>query len=121
MAIKIRDKIIENSTQFLQPGETVQAVIPGQTISGWWGALTYLWIFWNKFRVALVTDRRIIVLYTGRLTLGTPKAALYQLPRETTIGPANGLWWKCTTLGDNLYVHKRFHKDVVAADSILAG
>lgn len=31
MAIKIRDKIIENTTQFLAPGETVQAVIPGQT------------------------------------------------------------------------------------------
>lgn len=60
--------------------------------------------------MAVVTDRRIIVLYTGRLTLGMPKTALYQLPRETTIGPTTGLWWKCTTLGANLYVHKRVHK-----------
>ena len=39
-------------------------------------------------------------------------------PRATTIGPASGMWWKCETLGDRMFVHKRFHKDIEAADSI---
>jgi len=117
MAIKIRDKIIENTTQFLAPGETVQAVIPGQTFSGWWGVLTYFFVFSNRFHVALVTDQRILVLDAGKWSMGTPKEVLLELPRTTQIGPASGLWWKCTTLGDKLYVHRRFHKDVEAADA----
>jgi hypothetical protein len=40
-----------------------------------------------------------------------------ELPRATRIGPASGLWWKCESLGEKLYVHKRFHKDVEAADA----
>ena len=120
MAIKIRDKLIENSQQFLAPGETIQAVMVGQKISGWWGALTYLWVFWNRFEPVIVTQQRILVLDAGKWTMGTPKKVLRELPRNTRIGPASGLWWKCTTLGEKLYIHKRFHKDVAAADAALA-
>ncbi len=119
MAIKIRDKLIENSQKFLDPGETIQAVMVGQKISGWWGALTYLWVFWNRFEPVVVTQQRILVLDSGKWTMGTPKSVLRELPRNTRIGPASGLWWKCTTLGEKLYIHKRFHKDVVAADAAL--
>ena len=120
MAFKIRDKLIENSQQFLRPGETVSAVICGQKISGWWGLLTYLWVFWNRFEAVVVTPQRILVLDCGRWTMGTPRSVLRELPRATRIGPAHGLWWKCTTLGEKLYIHKRFHKDVVMADAMLA-
>jgi hypothetical protein len=44
------------------------------------------------------------------------KDVLRELPRNTLIGPASGLWWRCESLGERLYVHKRFHKDVAAAD-----
>ena len=120
MAIKIRDKIIENSQQFLQPGETVEAVIVGQRISGWWGALTYLWVFWNRYEAVLATPQRILVLDLGKWTMGTPKSVIRELPRNTRIGPASGLWWKCETIGEKLYINKRFHKDVAAADAALA-
>ena len=119
MAIAIRDKITENSQQFLQPGEQVQAVIGGQTLSGWWGALTSLFFFWNNYRAVLATDRRILVLHCGKWRMGAPKSVVTELPRNTKIGPPSGLWWKCETLGDKLYVHKRFHKDVEAADAAI--
>jgi hypothetical protein len=46
------------------------------------------------------------------------KTIVTSLPRTTQIGPPNGLWWKCTSLGQPLYIHKRFHKDVEKADSL---
>ena len=119
MAIAIRDKIIENSQQFLQPGEQVQAVIGGQTLSGWWGALSSLVFFWNNYRAVLATDRRILVLHCGKMRMGAPKSVVAELPRHTKIGPPRGLWWKCETLGDKLYINKRFHKDVEAADAAI--
>jgi hypothetical protein len=120
MAIMIRDKITENSQKFLHPGETVSAVMVGQRISGWWGALTYLWVFWNRYEAVVVTPQRILVLDCGKWTTGTPRSVLRELPRATRIGPAHGLWWKCTTLGEKMYIHKRFHKDVALADAMLA-
>ena len=119
MAIAIRDKIIENSQQFLQQGEQVQAVIGGQTLNGWWGALATLAYFWNNFRAVLVTDRRILVLDCGKLKMGKPRSIVRELPRRTKIGPATGLWWKSTSFGEKLYIPKRFHKDVAAADAAI--
>lgn len=119
MAIMIRDKIAQNSQKFLRPGEPIVAVMVGQRISGWWGALTYLWIFWNRFEAVVVTPQRIVVLDCGKWTTGTPRSVLRELPRTTRIGPPSGLWWKCTTLGDKMYIHRRFHKDVALADGML--
>jgi len=127
MAIKIRDKIVENSAQYLRPGERVQAVIPGQTSSGWWaflilvGILPYFVVYMaiNRFRIALVTDQRILVLDAGKWTMGTPKKVLGELPRGIRLGQPSSLWWKCTALGEPLHVHRRFHKDVLAADAAL--
>ena len=35
---------------------------------------------------------------------------------STKIGPASGLWYRTEALGERLYIHKRFHKDIAAAD-----
>jgi hypothetical protein len=40
------------------------------------------------------------------------------MPRDTRIGVPSGLWWRSDTLGERLYVHRRFHKDVTAADVV---
>ena len=47
---------------------------------------------------------------------GTPKRLLRELPRATRIGPASGLWYRTEALGERIYVHKRFHKDIEIAD-----
>jgi hypothetical protein len=118
MAIAIRDKIIENSQQYLQPGEMVQAVAGGQTISGWWGALSSLAFFWNNYRAVIVTDKRILLLACGKWRMGKPQSVVREIQRNTKIGPATGLWYKTSALGEKLYFHKRFHKDIETADRL---
>jgi hypothetical protein len=70
----------------------------------------------NSYRVVVVTDRRILVCRSGRFSTTPVNEVLRELPRSTRIGPPSGLWWKSESLGERLYVHKRFHKDVNAAD-----
>jgi hypothetical protein len=48
------------------------------------------------------------------------KEVLRELPRSTRIGPPSGLWYKTEVLGERMYINKRFHKDVEAADQAVA-
>ncbi len=116
----IRDTLRSNVQPHLQPGETVQSVFCGQTTSQWF-ALISIWIIIvsNAYRVVAVTDRRIIVFRSGRFRMTPVKGVVAEFPRGTRIGPASGLWYKCENLGERLYIHKRFHKDVVAADTAI--
>jgi hypothetical protein len=118
LTVAVRDKMRANAAHLLQPGETIQAVFGAQTKSQYLAMLTY-WIlfFTNTYRVVVVTDRRILVCRSGRLTMTPVHEVLRELPRSTRIGPPSGLWWRCATLGERLYIHKRFHKDVNAADA----
>ena len=119
MAVAIREKIKEKAQGLLEPGEQIQAVIPAQTRNGWLGALGIIWlIFTNRYRPVVVTDRRIAITDSGKWAMAKPTTIVASLPRNTQIGPASGIWWKSTTLGQTLYVHKRFHKDVELADSL---
>jgi hypothetical protein len=120
--VAIRDKLRANAEHVLQPGEVVQSIFVGQTTSQWF-ALISMWIIILKspYRVVVVTDRRILVCRSGRFRTTPVKEVVAELPRSTRIGPASGLWYKCETLGDRLYIHKRFHKDVAAADAAVSG
>ncbi|SEF49011.1 hypothetical protein SAMN04489712_101177 [Thermomonospora echinospora] len=115
----IRDKMQANAAPFLRPGETVQAVFGAQTLSQYYIVISALILFiWNSYRVVVVTDQRILVCRSGKFTTTPVKEVLRELPRRTRIGPASGLWWRCEALGERLYVHKRYHKDVAAADAV---
>ena len=117
----LRDKIAKNAEHVLQPGEVIQAVIPAQTISAYLAAFISYWliILKNAYRVVVVTDRRILVCQSGRWTISAVREVLAELPRQTAIGPAHGLWYKTNALGEQLYINKRFHKDVAQADSVV--
>ena len=117
----IRDKLRANAQHLLQPGETMQSVFAAQTASPYWILVSY-WIvlFKNAYRVVVVTDRRIIVAKSGRASTTRMNDVVRELPRATRIGPPTGMWYKTSTLGERLYIHKRFHKDVAAADAALA-
>jgi hypothetical protein len=118
----IRDKIRKNAASVLQPDESIQAVFCAQTVSAYFALISY-WIllFANAYRVVVVTDRRILVCRSGRLVQSQVKGIEREFPRATRIGDPDGLWWPCTTLGNKLYIHRRFHKDVRAADAALYG
>ncbi len=118
----IRDKLRKNAAPLLQPGETIQAVFPAQTVSAYF-VLVSIWIiiFANAYRVVVVTDRRILVCRSGRFRITPVRAIEREIPRGTRIGEPTGLWWPCDSLGGRLYINRRFHKDVKAADAALAG
>jgi hypothetical protein len=117
----IRDQLRANAAHLLEPGETIQAVFCAQTTSQYYALLsTLIIILSDAYRVIVVTDKRILVCRSGRFRMTPVKHAIADLPRTTRIGPPGGLWWRCETLGEILYIHKRFHKDVTAADAVLA-
>jgi hypothetical protein len=119
--LAIRDKLQANAAHLLQPGETVQAVFCAQTTSQYFALISFwIIILTNAYRVVVVTDRRILVCGSGRFRVTPVKDVVRELPRSTRIGPPSGLWWRSETLGQKLYVHKRFHKDVNAADAVLS-
>ena len=93
-------------------------MIPAQTQSQWFALISYwIIIFTNAYRVIVVTDRRILVCRSGRFRLTPVNEVLREIPRATLIGPATGLWYRTDHLGEKLYIAKRFHKDVLAADT----
>jgi hypothetical protein len=118
----IRDKLQANVQPHLAAGETIQAVFCAQTISAYFALISY-WIIVarNSYRVVAATDRRILVFSSGRLTTAQAKTLVGEYPRVTRLGPPHGLWYKCEALGEPLYINRRFHKDVEAADAVLGG
>lgn len=117
----LRDKLVERAQPHLEPGEQVQAVFLAQTgPSPWFAALSWLIVlFGAKYYVVVVTDRAILALRAGAFVPSKPKSLETRLPRATRIGPLSGLWGKSTLLGPKTHIHKRFHKDVDAADAHL--
>jgi hypothetical protein len=103
----IRDKVRANATSLLQPGETIQSVIPAQTASQYFALISF-WIivFKNAYRNIVVTDRRILLCTSGRLRMSPVKEIVGEYPRRLKIGPAHGLWYRCDAFGDKLYIDR---------------
>jgi hypothetical protein len=119
--VAIRDQMRANAAHLLHSSENIQAVFGAQTTSQYFALISYwIIIFKNAYRVVVVTDQRILVCRSGRMRTTPVKEVLRELPRATRIGPPSGLWWRCETLGERLYVNKRFHKDINAADGVAA-
>jgi hypothetical protein len=112
----LRDKVRANAEQYLQPGEQIQAVFLGQTVSPYYIIISYWILLAGGYRGVVVTDRRILVFKSGKQKTSALKEPLRELPRTTQIGPAKGIWFKID-LGERIYVHKRFHKDIAEADA----
>ena len=119
----LRDKMRESAAQYLRPGEQIQAVFSAQTGSaklqmmplfGALGALILLLI--SKVRMFVVTDQRILVLDGGKFTQTRARGVVAELPRATKLGPATGIWYTIDTGHEKVRVHRRFFKDIAAAD-----
>ena len=114
----IRDKLRTNAQKHLKQGETIQQVMAAQSTSPLMAALSYwIAIIKNSARVIVVTDQRIFVTMSGRLSATQVKDIVNEALRSTKLGTPKGLWHKCETLGETLYIHKRFFKDIQAADA----
>ncbi|MCU1393341.1 MAG: hypothetical protein JWM34_1769 [Ilumatobacteraceae bacterium] len=103
----------------LDAGEQIQEVFPATTMGLLMTALLDRILFFmpSTHRIVVVTDRRIAVFRSGKFTQGNPKKLLRSVPRNTKIGPPKGVTYKTKVLGEKMFVHKRFHKDVENADA----
>lgn len=147
----LRDKLVERAQPYLEPGEQVRHVFMGQTgpspyitlalvlvlvfssnvLSGLGLAAVGLGVLALVGLVAIVasgdahvfavTDRAIVVLSAPMWRPSKVTGIEARLPRSTRIGPVSGLWGSTDALGKKLWIHKRFHADVLAADTELAG
>jgi hypothetical protein len=116
----LRDSMRESAAQYLQPGETVQAVIGAQTASQWLAGLTGVFVFLslNRYRILAVTPARIMVLDAGKTSMKQARGVVMELPRSTRLGPATGMWHRIPAGTETLRVHRRFFKDIETADSV---
>ncbi|HXH57899.1 hypothetical protein [Iamia sp.] len=118
----IRDKIRDKAQSQLRPGEQIQEVFAAQTASQYLALLGWIvFLIVNNYRSIVVTDQRIVVFDSGKWAQGSPKEIVRELPRGTRVGPAQGLWYATGALGEDLRIHKRFHKDIEAADAQASG
>ncbi len=112
-----RDKIAERMQPYLEPGEQIRHAFAAQTgPSPYWAFVTWLvMIFGAKYRLVAVTDRSVVVCRASMFKPFSPKDLLGRLPREP-FSPVRGLWGKTTIGPETMWVHKRFHRDVDAAN-----
>jgi hypothetical protein len=121
--MSIKNKLEKNVQPQLESGETLQAVFPAQGgINPWFVIFTgYLLFMWMaKYVIVAVTDKRIVVFKASPLATTKPKEVLGTYPRDTRFGPLSGIFGKIELGGTKYYVHKRFHKEVAAADAASA-
>lgn len=118
----LRDSMADSAAPYLRPGERVQAVIGAQTASQWLAGLTGIFAFLalNRYRILVVTPARILVLDAGKTSMKKAHDVVTELPRSTRLGPGTGMWHRIPAGGETLRVHRRFFKDLDAADAAVA-
>jgi hypothetical protein len=116
----LRDTMLNSAAPYLHPGEPVQAVIGAQTASQWVAGLAGVFVFLglNRYRILVVTPARILVLDAGRTSMKKARGVVTELPRSTRLGPATGLWHRIPAGQETLRVHRRFFKEIQAADGV---
>ena len=74
----------------------------------------------TRYRIIVVTDQRILVLDTGKMGVKRARGVVVELPRSTKLGPASGIWQKIQLGGEQVRVHRKFFKDIAAADAAIS-
>lgn len=117
----LRDSMRQSAVPFLNPGESIEAVIGAQTASQYVAALAGIFLFLglNRYRILAVTNQRILVLDAGKSSMKQARSVVGQLPRATRLGPGSGVWHVLPLNGEKLRVHRRFFKDMDEADAAM--
>ena len=118
----LRDKLRDRAQPLLEPGERIQAIFLAQSgPNPGFLFLTYLMVFWTKYWVVAVTDKRIAVLRAPKMTPSKPTALAESFPRDTPLPEPGGTLWTELQLGGTRYwVHRRFWNDLREAKAAAA-
>lgn len=136
-----RERLIERSRPFLEPGEDVAHVVRALEGPSRWIAMALAFVVayglllatggfaplglvgfglvYTRLyarRLILATDRRLAILAGGRFRF-TPKKLLDTLPVDTRIGPLTGLFLNTSLNGRRLFIVPRSIRAVAAADA----
>jgi hypothetical protein len=118
----LRDNIAKGAQPHLEQGEQIRHVFVAQTgPSPYWAFLTYFIWFAVQVYDVVVTDRNVVFFRASFWRQSNPKYIEGRFPRNMRFGPMTGLWGKMEIDGRKFWVHKRFHKDVAAADAEVSG
>ena len=99
----VRDRLRKDATQYLQPGEQIQAVFYAKRPA----------VQYNEYAVA-ATDHRLLLLKLNFFGRATGVAG--EAPRQTRLGPCSGIVSPIRAFDAPLQVSFRFFKDVHEAD-----
>lgn len=136
-----RERLIERSRPFLEPGEVVAHVVRALEGPSRWIAMAlafvvayglllategfaplglagFCLVYTRLYarRLILATDRRLVIVGGGRFRF-TPKKFLDSLPIDTRIGPLKGMFLNTTLNGRRLFIVPRSVREVAAADA----
>jgi hypothetical protein len=114
--------IIED-VQAMLPEDDIRFAFGGQTgIKPSWRWLSFWLNVFNKTRVIAITQQRIAVFsgHQARWARSKPKALLYQLPRDTVIGPLDRGWSKIQLGQEKIWVAKNTHPYIEKANAEIA-
>jgi hypothetical protein len=120
--VALRDKLRERVRPFLEPGEQIQSAFLAQTRSNpHLVFLRWLTVFWTKYVVIAVTDKRIAIVRARWPMLTKPRRLVASYPRESRLGGAPGAIWGTFVLGGTKYwVHRHFDEDLRVAHEALS-
>ena len=113
----LRDAMLNSAAQYLEPGETTEAVFGSQTVSQYMFVLTggLIFLLMNRYRIVVVTRQRIVILDAGKLGWRKARGVVGELPRFTQLGPPSGVWHVIPANGERLHVHRRFFQEIKVA------
>ncbi len=121
MKVGARQAIEESIADDLLPGEVIFETFGAQTGPNpmWAALLLWIVILGSKYRTVTLTNHGLLVHSSNGLRPFKAKELLNRLPHKTPIGPVDGLWSKIELGGEEMWIHRRFHKDVSAMNDRL--
>jgi hypothetical protein len=114
--VALSDKMRDKVAPYLEAGEQLRTAFPAQTGPSPYFMLLTTWvIFWTKYVVIVVTDRRVAVYRASRWQPTRPRREIASVPPDTPLADPSGLWGKVELGGVRYWVHRRYHGLVRAA------
>ena len=111
----LRDKFIKAAQPHLQPGEVVQGAFLAVRANPAWSILSYWVVLAKGYYVVVATDRRTLVFRTSAFRTTTFKGLAMELPPGGLPEPTGRVNFKMQLGGENMWVHRRFWKELRAA------